>query len=103
MGYDFNKNGLNPWEFVGACAVCGFTPAEMHHVIYGTANRAKSDKYGFVIPLCRHHHIEIHSKPNQGLDLHWKQEAQTYFEEHYGNRTDFIREFGRSWKGENDE
>ena len=97
MGYDFSHKGLDPFDFVDTCVECGFSPAEMHHVIYGTANRKKSDKYGFVIPLCRKHHNEIHGRPNVGLDLKWKQEAQKYFEQYYGSRTDFIREFGRSW------
>ena len=95
--YEFNRKGLEPFEFVDACVVCGFAPTEKHHVIYGTANRAKSDKYGFVIPLCRKHHNEMHAKPNTGLDLKWKQEAQRYFETYYGSRENFIKEFGRSW------
>ena len=97
MAYDFNRRGLDPWNFVDTCVVCGYAPAELHHCIYGSANRALSDKYGLVIPLCRKHHNEIHSKPNQGLDLKWKQEAQRYFEEHYGDREKFIKTFGRSW------
>lgn len=36
-------------------------------------------------------------KPNQGLDLRLKQECQRYYEEHYGTREKFIKEFGRSY------
>ena len=73
--YDFSRKD-SPWGYVGACVVCGFVPSEVHHCIPGTANRQKSDKYGLTINLCRKHHREMHNKPNQGLDLFWKQEAQ---------------------------
>jgi hypothetical protein len=39
----------------------------------------------------------VHMKPNQGLDLRLKQECQRYYEEHYGTREEFIKEFGRSY------
>lgn len=96
MAYDFSRKD-SPWGYVGACVVCGFVPSEVHHCIPGTANRKKSDKYGLTINLCRKHHREMHDKPNQGLDLFWKQEAQRYYEAHYGTREDFIKDFGRSW------
>ena len=93
--YDFSRKD-SPCGYVGACVVCGFVPSEVHHCIPGTANRQKSDKYGLTINLCRKHHREMHNKPNQGLDLFWKQEAQRYYEAHYGTREDFIKDFGRS-------
>lgn len=34
---------------------------------------------------------------NKELDLKFKKMAQTYFEEHYGTRTEFIGEFGKSY------
>lgn len=95
--YDFNKRVEDPWNFANACVVCGFSPVDIHHCIPGVANRKVSDKYNLVIPLCRKHHREMHDKPNQGLDLFWKQEAQRYYEAHYGTREDFIKDFGRSW------
>lgn len=60
----------------------------------------KSEEYGFVIPLASQlHEFEpesVHGNPNQGLDLQLKQMAQTYFEEHYGTREEFIRIFGKN-------
>lgn len=94
--HDFSRKD-SPWGYVGACVVCGFVPTDLHHVFSGTANRKKSDKYGLTINLCRKHHREMHDKPNQGLDLFWKQEAQHYYEAHIGTREDFIKDFGRSW------
>ena len=82
------------------CFVCGSNVVAIHHVFYGTSNRKKSEEYGFLLPLHPRWHTEgndaIH-KGNRGLDLKLKQLAQTYFEQHYGTRTDFIVEFGRSY------
>ena len=80
------------------CVMCGSPNVEMHHVIYGTANRRISDEYGYVIPLCREHHTGkygIHH--DKILDLRWKQEAQRDFERRHGTREDFIKVFGRSF------
>ena len=89
----------NPmWDAGEFCVVCGSPKVQHHHVIGGTANRRISDKYGYIIPLCAEHHIGgtgIHR--NRGLDLYWKQMAQTHFEKHRGTRQEFIREFGKSF------
>lgn len=72
----------------------------IHHIFYGTANRKLSEKRGFIVPLHPRWHTEsndaIH-RGNKELDLKLKRLAQTYYEEHYGTRTDFIIEFGKSW------
>ena len=34
---------------------------------------------------------------NKELDTHLKEFAQEYYEEHYGTREDFRREFGKSY------
>lgn len=86
------------WDAGCYCVICGSPKVQYHHVIGGTANRKVSDRYGYVIPLCYDHHLGgtgIHR--NRGLDLYWKQLAQTHFEAHYGTRADFIRTFGKSW------
>lgn len=95
--YDFNSPRLEPWEVAESCVECGNPIVEHHHCIYGIANRKLSDKYGFVIPLCKHHHKLLHANPNTGIDLKWKQTAQHYYETFYGSRENFIKEFGRSW------
>ena len=77
------------------------TPYCHRHHIFGASNRNKSEKRGFVIPLAFDLHEfgadSIHENPNEGLDLKWKQMAQMYYEEHYGTRQDFRKEFGKSY------
>ena len=94
------KRGKKPWApgLGDTCVVCGSPNIELHHVIYGTANRALSESFGYVIPLCREHHTGkcgIHF--DKVLDLHWKQEAQRDFERRHGTREDFIKVFGRNY------
>ena len=83
------------------CIETGRPYCHRHHIFYGVANRSKSEKYGFVIPIASYLHQfqegSIHNNPNTGLDLKWKQKAQEYFEEHYGTREEFISILGRSW------
>lgn len=82
------------------CWYCGNPATEVHHCLYGTANRAKAEKYGLTVRLCKEHHTGktgVHMNPNTGLDLHLKKMAQEYFEEHYGDRELFIKEFGKSY------
>ena len=45
------------WDAGNACVVCGNPHVQMHHILYGTANRKKSDKHGYIIPLCYEHHL----------------------------------------------
>jgi len=83
------------------CFICGAqTNLHDHHIIYGVANRKKSEKYGLKCFLCYEHHegnTGVHHNPNKSYDLYLKQTAQEYYEEHYGSREDFIREFGKSF------
>lgn len=83
------------------CIETGTPYCHRHHIFYGfNGSRKKSEFRGFVIPLAHHLHEfqagSIHNNPNEGLDLKWKQKAQKYYEEHYGSREDFIKEFGKS-------
>lgn len=82
------------------CYACGTTyNLHSHHVIYGTANRKKSEKYGFKVWLCAYHHNMSNEGVhfNKPFDLALKAKAQAYFEKHHGSREDFIREFGKSY------
>ena len=82
------------------CYICGsYIWLDCHHCIEGGTNgrRQQSDKYGLTVMLCRRCHNEVHSKPNTGLDLWLKQKAQEYYEEHYGTRDDFRRDFIKSY------
>ena len=82
------------------CYVCGTTyNLHDHHIFFGTSNRKNSEKRGLKVWLCGHHHNlsneSVHF--NKQFDNHLKTMAQRYYEEHYGTREDFRREFGKSY------
>ena len=74
-------------------------PIHKHHVIYGTANRKLSEKYGLWVYLCAQHHnmsnVGVHS--NFPFDVTLKKLAQEKFEQIHGNREEFIQIFGKSY------
>lgn len=79
---------------------CYFTetsPVERHH-IFGASNKKNSEKYGFVIPLAPHLHPNgVHAcKDAAMIDIKLKKMAQSYFEDNYGTREEFIKIFGKS-------
>lgn len=87
MGFDMHN-----------CIVCSSPYVQVHHCIYGTANRKLSDKYGLVVPLCQEHHTGqtgVHFRKE--FDEQLKMMAQEKFEEVHGTREDFIRIFGKSY------
>lgn len=81
------------------CYVCHTTyNLQDHHILFGTANRKQSEKYGLKVWLCREHHTGsrgVHF--NKHLDLHLKKLAQEHFEGKIGARNEFIRVFGRNY------
>ena len=82
------------------CYVCKTTlELHSHHIIYGTANRKQSEKYGLKVWLCgKHHNLSnegVHY--NKELDLHLKRLAQEHYEANYGCRLNFIDTFGRNY------
>ena len=80
------------------CFVCESPYVQVHHILYGTANRKISDKLGYVAPLCQEHHTGstgVHF--NKALDLHLKKLAQEHFEANLGTRSEFISTFGKSY------
>lgn len=82
------------------CLVCKTTlNLHRHHVFGGVGRRGKSEMYGCWVYLCaRHHNMSnagVHF--NKQLDAKLKQECQRAWEVKYGDRDDFIREFGRSY------
>lgn len=81
------------------CLICGdINNLELHHIIYGTANRKLSDKFGLTCYLCHYHHTGgdgIHF--NKEMDLKLKKHAQKKFEEQVGTREQFIKIFGRNY------
>lgn len=88
------------------CFLCGesipfgyFNGLEEHHV-FGGSNRKNSEKRGLKVWLCgeschRTGSTSVHV--NRVIDVCIKQKAQSLYEERYGSREDFIREFGKSW------
>ena len=80
------------------CFVCGSPYTEVHHVIYGTANRKLSDKYGLVVPLCHEHHrgqTGVHF--NRDFDISLKKLAQEKFNAVYGANKSFKDIFGKNY------
>lgn len=75
------------------CKLCGSPYVEIHHCLYGTANRKKADKYNLVIPLCHEHHTggKQSAHLNARYDLMYKKMAQKAFEEKIGTREEFIK------------
>lgn len=71
---------------------------EEHHVIFGTANRKKSEKYGLKVWLCQNHHrngkMAVHQ--NRHVAELLIREAQIEFEGIYGHKK-FMKEFGKNW------
>lgn len=65
------------------CIETGTNQVHRHHIFRGS-RRKLSEKYGFVIPIAYYLHEfgkdSIHENPNKGLDLKYKQLAQTYYE-----------------------
>lgn len=80
------------------CYYTGSPYVERHH-IFASYNRNRSEKYGFVIPLREDLHPNGANASQSGrlLDTQLKQMAQAYYEEHYGTREDFIKEFNKSY------
>lgn len=66
------------------CYVCRSPYVEEHHIMYGTANRKLSEKYGLKVWLCHEHHrgnTGVHFNPN--LDSKLKDIAEKKFCEIY--------------------
>ena len=80
------------------CFVCGSSYVEVHHIIYGSANRKLSDRYKLVVPLCHEHHrgsTGVHFKKD--FDTYLKRLAQEKFEAVYGANTSFQEVFGKNY------
>lgn len=76
------------------CLICGNPYVEEHHVMFGTANRKLSGKYGLTVYLCAEHHrgnSGVHH--NAKLDKALKRMAQSRFQEVYPT-LDWMELFG---------
>lgn len=65
-----------------------------HHVIFGTANRRQSEKYGCVCWLCMEHHEKVHRDVKLAELL--KMDCQAAFERIYDHET-WMDVFGRNY------
>ena len=81
------------------CYMCGsMRNLETHHVMYGTANRRLSDRYGLTVTLCHY----CHNEPPNGVhfnkenDLKLKRLAQISFQNEYPDK-DFVEIFGENY------
>ena len=78
------------------CYICGkWGNVEEHHV-FGGPCRSASDRYGLVVHLCRDCHRHLHDKGGETM-LYLHQRGQMIYEERFGNRNAFIKEFIRSY------
>ena len=76
------------------CYICGSYPVAWHHIVNGTANRKKSDKYGLIVPLCPMHHDMMHTV--QAEDIRLKKAAQRKFEMIYSHEK-WMKEFHKNY------
>lgn len=80
------------------CDVCG-APAEVHHIIFGTANRELSERFGLIVGLCPIHHRTgknaVHR--NRTADLYYKALAERRFKE-YWKDYNFREVFGKDYQ-----
>ena len=89
------------------CFLCGcaipygfYDGLEDHHVFFGTGKKQISERLGLKVWLCgetchRNGKRAVHKC--RETDLFIKRHAQEVYEETYGDRADFIREFGKSY------
>lgn len=47
--------------FDGCCAICGKPYPELHHIRYGNLRGGRKTYMGNVIPLCKEHHLLVHT------------------------------------------
>lgn len=95
----------------GECFLCArlerwpkyHSQLETHHIYYG-CNHSQSDKYGFLINLCAHHHRSddlgdkdaVHSEDKNDYGDDIKRWAQKEYEKTH-TRAEFMEIFGRTW------
>lgn len=79
------------------CKTC--LDLQLHHVIFGSANRKLADEDGLTVYLCLSHHtgaLGVHHI--RELDLELKRIAERAWMDHYGKtKEEFIRRFGKSY------
>lgn len=67
------------------CFICGSPEPQIHHIM-NKSDKAKSEEYGLLVPLCMNHHTGIygvHTHPESMLNM--RKCGQRRFEELYGH------------------
>lgn len=81
------------------CIFTGSPYVERHHIL-GGANKKRSERYGFIVPLRYDLHpngVRADPRYRKQIDEYLKKMAQEYFEKHYGTREGFRNIFGKSY------
>lgn len=77
------------------CYLCWYPYSlQRHHMMHGTANRAKAEEWGLTVYLCSRCHRLLHDKGERDLELECV--AQRVFEERYGHEL-WMKEFGKDY------
>ncbi len=84
---------------MSVCYITGCKGAVPHHV-FNRANKALSEKYGFILPLSPEMHELIHK--DQTMWLKYKVKCEEYYiHELHRTKEQWIEEFGMWWSMEN--
>ena len=78
------------------CFICGSPNVQIHHVM-NAANKAKSEEYGLLVPLCMTHHtgmFGVHTDPERMRNM--RKCGQRRFEELYGHDK-WMEVFGKNY------
>lgn len=81
------------------CIITGSSHVHIHH-IFGGANKALSERYGFLLPLRPDWHVNTSYSIHQdrALELFYKTRCQQYYLKHYGSKEKWLQEFGKWWE-----
>lgn len=85
-------------EFCLLCKQNGFLNpgTDVHHMIFGIANRKLADKDGLTCHLCHNHHMRLHQYGEHKKEL--QKEAQVRWMEYYEKSIDeFRKRYGKSY------
>lgn len=84
------------------CYICGSRMnLELHHVLFGSANRKLADEDGLTVwlcPLCHRGTYGVHGREGHGLDLDLKKIAEAKWLRMTGKtKADWIKRYGKNY------
>lgn len=84
------------------CFICGSRrDLELHHVMFGSANRKLADEDGLTVwlcPLCHRGTYGVHGREGNGLDLDLKKIAEAKWLRMTGKtKADWIKRYGKNY------